>query len=129
VVEEGTRDDDVVGLNPSSREVCEKCCGLHLAGTRCVVDQWGSPWIKNIFSYFLAQICDFLKGICSPTNSESLLQIRFVGAAGQSPLHSAISSNGVAGRLPHRTVARNGLVPPLKMQSDVVLSFFSPNTF
>jgi hypothetical protein len=40
----------------------------------------------------------------------------------------AISSNGVAGAAA-KTVARNDLVAPLKMQYDVVLSFFSSNTF
>jgi hypothetical protein len=41
---------------------------------------------------------------------------------------SAISSNGVAGAAA-KTVARNGLVPPLKIQSGVVLSFSLPILF
>jgi hypothetical protein len=50
------------------------------------------------------------------------------GRLANRPYKSAISSNGVAGAAA-KTVVRNGLVPPLKMQSDVVLSFSLPISF
>jgi hypothetical protein len=50
------------------------------------------------------------------------------GRLANRPYKSAISSNGVAGAAA-KTVARNGLVPPLKMQSDVVFFFLSQYLF
>jgi hypothetical protein len=56
VVEEGTREGDVAGSNPTSREACEKCHDLRLRRSGWVANPWASLNLKQFFADFFDSV-------------------------------------------------------------------------